>query len=159
MAASTNLKDYLGIGNKADRPASLTLSTATAGLWWAVDTNEVSYWEGGAWSDWYAPVPTPTLQSVTSTATFTPAATDDVCVISAQSAALTMAAPAGTSDGRRTIVFKIKATGAYPITWNSAYRWMGTPYTTTVAGKWAYITGIYNATDSVMDLMTPQVQP
>lgn len=114
---------------------------------------------GNAISATVSGVSTPTLQSVTSTATFTPAATDDVCVISAQAAALTIAAPAGTSDGRRTIVFKIKATGAYGITWGAAYRWIGTPYTTTVAGKWAYITGIYNDDDDVMDLMTPQVQP
>ena len=157
--SSTNLKDYLGYGLKADRPASPPLSTATSGFYYATDTEELSYWKGswGAWRS--AGVSTPTLQSVTNTPTFTPAATDDVCVISAQAEALTMAAPAGTSDGRRTIVFKIKASGAYGITWDPAYRWIGTPYTTTVAGKWAYITGIYNATDSVMDLMTPQVQP
>lgn len=115
---------------------------------------------GNALSATVSGTSTPTLQSVTSTATFTPAETDDVCVISAQAAALTMAAPAGTSDGRRTIVFKIKDNGTTrAITWNAAYVWIGTAYANTTAGKWAYVTAIYNATDSKWHLMTPQVQP
>lgn len=47
--ASGLLIDYLGHGDIADRPASLSLHTGALGLWWSDDTSELSLWDGAAW--------------------------------------------------------------------------------------------------------------
>ena len=100
-----------------------------------------------------------TRQFLTSTTTLTPANTDEECGVNAQAAALAIAAPAGTWQDGDTLVFRLKDSGTTrAITWNAAYVWIGAAYTNTTAGKWAYITAIYNAVDDKWHLMPAQVQ-
>lgn len=47
--ASGLLKDYIGIGIASARPATLALSSNTAGYWYSTDTGEFSVWDGTTW--------------------------------------------------------------------------------------------------------------
>ena len=47
--ASGLLIDYLGRGNTADRPVSLSLYAGAIGLYWSEDDLELSLWDGSAW--------------------------------------------------------------------------------------------------------------
>lgn len=98
----------------------------------------------------------PRVQSVTSAGTVTPnAATDDGVVITAQAAALTIAAPSGTPAELQPMLFRIKDNGsARAITWNSIFRGIGnTLPTTTVAGKELYVGARYNSAASKWDVL------
>lgn len=106
---------------------------------------------------------TKTRQFVATTATLTPAATDEECGTNAQAAALTIAAPAGTAwvDGD-TIVFRFKDDGtARNMAWDAAYVYFGGASfpATTAAGKWMYFTAIYNAVAAKWHVMAAQVEP
>ena len=101
-------------------------------------------------------VNTPSVQSVASAATVTPTANDDLVVITAQAAALTLAAPTGTPVDGQSLMIRIKDNGtARGITWTSGaggYRAIGvTLPTTTVISKTTYVGLIYNSTDSRWD--------
>ena len=101
-------------------------------------------------------VNTPSVQSVASSATVTPTANDDLVVITAQAAALTLAAPTGTPVEGQSLMIRIKDNGtARGITWTSGaggYRAIGvTLPTTTVISKTTYVGLIYNSTDSRWD--------
>ena len=101
-------------------------------------------------------VNTPSVQSVVSAATVTPTANDDLVVITAQAAALTLAAPTGTPVEGQSLMIRIKDNGtARGITWTSGaggYRAIGvTLPTTTVISKTTYVGLIYNSTDSLWD--------
>ena len=101
-------------------------------------------------------VNTPSVQSVVSSATVTPTANDDLVVITAQAAALTLAAPTGTPVEGQSLMIRIKDNGtAIGITWTSGaggYRAIGvTLPTTTVISKTTYVGLIYNSTDSRWD--------
>ena len=101
-------------------------------------------------------VNTPSVQSVASSATVTPTANDDLVVITAQAAALTLAAPTGTPVEGQALMIRIKDDGtARGITWTSGaggYRAIGvTLPTTTVISKTTYVGLIYNSTDSRWD--------
>lgn len=50
--ASGRMVDYLGQGLAASRPASLSLTTGAAGVYYATDTDSVSFWDGTAWGPW-----------------------------------------------------------------------------------------------------------
>jgi hypothetical protein len=98
----------------------------------------------------------PSVQSVTTAATVTPTANDDLVVITAQAAALTLAAPTGTLVQGQALMIRIKDDGtAQTITWTSGaggYRAIGvTLPTTTVISKTTYVGFIYNSTDSLWD--------
>jgi hypothetical protein len=98
----------------------------------------------------------PSVQSVTSSATVTPTANDDLVVITAQAAALTLAAPTGTLVQGQALMIRIKDNAtAQTITWTSGaggYRAIGvTLPTTTVISKTTYVGFIYNSTDSRWD--------
>ncbi len=98
----------------------------------------------------------PSVQSVASAATVTPTANDDLVVITAQAAALTLAAPAGTPVQGQALMIRIKDNAtAQTITWASGtggYRAIGvTLPTTTVISKTTYVGLIYNSTDSRWD--------
>jgi hypothetical protein len=98
----------------------------------------------------------PSVQSVASAATVTPTANDDLVVITAQAAALTLAAPTGTLVQGQALMIRIKDNGtAQTITWASGtggYRAIGiTLPTTTVISKTTYVGLIYNSTDSRWD--------
>lgn len=101
---------------------------------------------------------TPRVQTVSSAATVTPTANDDLVVITAQAAALTLAAPTGTLVQGQALMIRIKDDGtARGITWTSGaggYRAIGvTLPTTTVISKTTYIGCIYNSTDTKFDIV------
>ena len=94
---------------------------------------------------------TPRVQTVASAPTVTPTANDDLVVITAQAAALTLAAPTGTLVQGQALMIRIKDDGtARGITWTSGaggYRAIGiTLPTTTVISKTTYVGLIYNST-------------
>ena len=93
------------------------------------------------------------VQSVTSSATVTPTATNDVVVITAQAAALILANPTGSPTQGQAMVIRIKDNGtARAITYGSQYRAIGiTLPTTTTISKTTYIGMIYNSTDTKWD--------
>lgn len=100
------------------------------------------------------------IQTVTSSATVTPAATNDKVIISAQAAGLTIANPSGTPTEGQGFVVALKDNGtARSIAFGADYRAMGADLpTTTVLGKWIYIPVMYNATDSKWDVFTASRQ-
>lgn len=98
----------------------------------------------------------PNVQSVSSAATVTPTASNDLVKITAQTVALTLAVPTGSPVEGQALMIRIKDNGtARAITWTSGtggYRAIGvTLPTTTVAGKTTYIGLIYNSDDSRWD--------
>lgn len=100
----------------------------------------------------------PSVQAVTSAATVTPTANDDLVVITAQAAALTLAVPTGSPVQGQALMIRIKDNGtAQTITWTSGaggYRAIGvTLPTTTVISKTTYVGLIYNSTDSLWDVI------
>lgn len=97
----------------------------------------------------------PNLQSVTSAATVTPVAADQMVVITAQAVNLTLANPTGTWVQGQKLLVRIKDNGtARTITWGTNYRNMGTTLpATTVINKTLYCEFVYNSTDGKWDLM------
>ena len=97
----------------------------------------------------------PVVQSVVSAATVTPVATNDIVVITAQAAGLTLANPTGTWVQGQALMIRIKDNGsASTIAYDTKYRAIGvTLPTTTVASKTTYLGVIYNATDDKFDIM------
>ncbi len=100
----------------------------------------------------------PSVQSVVSAATITPTNLNDLVVITAQAAALTLAAPTGSPVQGQALMIRIKDDGtARGITWTSGaggYRAIGvTLPTTTVISKTTYVGLIYNSTDSRWDAL------
>lgn len=96
------------------------------------------------------------VQSVASAATVTPTTANQLVTITAQAAALTLAAPTGTPVEGQSLMIRIKDNGtARGITWTSGaggYRAIGiTLPTTTVISKTTYVGLIYNSTDSRWD--------
>jgi hypothetical protein len=99
--------------------------------------------------------PAPTVQSVTSSATVTPALGNDLVSITAQAAALTLANPTGTWDNGKDLMIRIKDNGtARAITYGAKYRAIGiTLPTTTVISKTTYLGCIYNSVDDKFDVI------
>lgn len=105
--------------------------------------------------DAFALVP---IQTIASAATVTPTALNQLVVISAQAAALTLAAPTGTPTQGQPLMIRIKDNGtARAIAWTSGtggYRAIGvTLPTTTVINKTTYVGCIYNSTDLRWDVI------
>jgi hypothetical protein len=95
-------------------------------------------------------------QTTTSTATLTINSNlEDLGIITAQAAALTIAAPTGTPAQGQKLIFRIKDNGtARAITWNAIFRALGTTLpTTTVINKTTYVGCIYNSTDTKWDVV------
>ena len=101
----------------------------------------------------YAPSSIPSVQSVTSSATVTPTANNDLVIITAQSASLTIANPTGTWSEGQALMIRIKDNAtARAITWDTNYRAIGvTLPTTTTLSKTTYVGLIYNSTDTKWD--------
>ncbi len=97
----------------------------------------------------------PLVQSVTSAATVTPVATNDIIVITAQAVGLTLANPTGTWVQGQALMIRIKDNGsAQTIAYDTKFRAIGvTLPTTTTASKTTYLGVIYNATDDKFDVM------
>ena len=105
---------------------------------------------------WASPNVSLSVQSVASSATVTPTSDNNIVVITAQAAALTMAIPTGTPAQGQALMIRIKDNGtARAITWTTGtggYRAIGvTLPTTTVINKTTYVGLIYNSTDSRWD--------
>ena len=99
------------------------------------------------------------VQTVTSSATVTPISTNDLVIITAQAAGLTLANPTGTFTEGQALMIRIKDNGtARTIAFDTNYRAIGvTLPTTTVISKTLYLGIIYNSTDSKWDVVgTPQ---
>jgi hypothetical protein len=105
----------------------------------------------GVVQDIYKPLPS--VQSVASAATVTPISSNDLVIITAQAAALTLANPTGTWSQGKDLMIRIKDDGtARAITWDTKYRAIGvTLPTTTVISKTTYVGIIYNFTDDKFD--------
>jgi len=96
------------------------------------------------------------VSTVASTATLTVASDDvDVALVTAQAAALTIAAPTGTPTPGQQLILRVKDNGtARALTWNAVFRAFGTalPVTTTL-GKTLYARALWNAADSKWDVV------
>jgi hypothetical protein len=97
----------------------------------------------------------PRLQTVTSSATVTPTSANDLVVITAQAAGLTIANPTGTMVQGQALMIRIKDNGtARSIAYGTNYRALGiTLPTTTVINKTLYLGCIWNATDTKFDVV------
>lgn len=97
----------------------------------------------------------PSIQSVGSSATVTPTFSDDMVIITAQAAGLTLANPTGTAIDGLGLVIRIKDNGtARSIAYGSQYRAIGvTLPTTTVISKTHYLAMIFNNTDTKWDVL------
>lgn len=95
------------------------------------------------------------IQTVTSSATVTPTSANDLVVITAQAAGLTIANPTGTMTEGQALMIRIKDNGtARSIAYGTNYRALGiTLPTTTVISKTTYLGCIWNATDTKFDVV------
>jgi hypothetical protein len=99
----------------------------------------------------------PQLQTITSAATITPAAGDDMVKATALAVAATIAAPSGTPNEGWGFVIRLKDNGtARALTWNAIYRAATgvTLPTTTTVGKTTYVACVYNTTDTKVDVVS-----
>jgi hypothetical protein len=105
-------------------------------------------------------VRTPSVQSVASSATVTPTAADDMVIITAQAAGLTLANPTGSPLQGQKLIIRIKDNGtARGISFGTEYRALGvTLPTTTVISKTMYLGFIRNDTDTKWDLVAKSEQ-
>jgi hypothetical protein len=97
----------------------------------------------------------PTIQSVSSSATVTPTFSDDLVKITAQAAGLTLANPTGTAIPGLGMVIRIKDNGtARSIGYDTQYRAIGvTLPTTTVISKTLYLAMVFNSDDTKWDVV------
>lgn len=95
------------------------------------------------------------VQTVTSSATVTPTATNDLVTITAQAVGLTLANPTGAFSEGKSLMIRIKDNGtAQTIAFGTNYRAIGiTLPTTTVINKTLYLGIIYNSTDGKWDVL------
>lgn len=100
----------------------------------------------------------PRILSDTSQATLTPDIDDyNIYSLSAQAAALTVAAPAGTPNDGDAMIIRLKDNGtARAITWNAAYENISglSNLATTVINKWHVIGMLYNAGTSKWQIVS-----
>lgn len=97
----------------------------------------------------------PSVQSVSSSATVTPTFSNDIVKITAQAAALALANPTGTAIDGLGMVIRIKDNGtARAISYGTQYRAVGvTLPTTTVVSKTLYLAMIFNNDDTKWDVI------
>jgi hypothetical protein len=97
----------------------------------------------------------PVVQTVTSSATVTPTSANDLVVITAQAAGLTIANPTGTMVQGQALMIRIKDNGTgRSIAFGTNYRALGIILpTTTIANKTIYLGCIWNATDTKFDVV------
>ncbi len=103
------------------------------------------------------PISTSTASSATLTVD---SDTTEVAVLTAQAAALTIAAPTGSPVEGQKLIIRVKDDGsARGITFNAIFRAIGiTLPTTTVASKITYLGFIYNSTDSKWDAIAVKTE-
>lgn len=125
---------------------------------YVLDEDTDYIYSGSAWI--LAAATLVSVQTVTSSATVTPLATNDKVVVTAQAAAIDFANPSGTEVEGQGFVIALKDNGtARAISWGTSYRAMGASLpTTTVLSKWMYIPVMYNATDDKWDVFAVSQQ-
>tara|TARA_R100000278_G_scaffold121091_1_gene104213 strand:+ start:93 stop:785 length:693 start_codon:yes stop_codon:yes gene_type:complete len=103
------------------------------------------------------PISTSTASSATLTVD---SDTTEVAVLTAQAAALTIAAPTGSPVEGQKLIIRVKDDGsARGITFNAIFRAIGiTLPTTTVASKITYLGFIYNSTDTKWDAIAVKTE-
>jgi hypothetical protein len=115
----------------------------------------------GTQSIWYVGITgdlgngNPRVQTVASSATVTPTATNDLVTITAQATGLTLANPTGAFAEGQALMIRIKDNAtAQTIAFGTSYRAVGiTLPTTTVISKTIYLGIIYNSTDAKFDIV------
>ena len=97
----------------------------------------------------------PSVQTVTSAAIVTPTASDNIVVINAQAAGLTLANPTGVWVDGQSLIIRIEDNGvAKAIGYGTNYRAVGvTRPTITTAGKVTYLGILYNSNDTKWDIV------
>lgn len=98
----------------------------------------------------------PRVQTVASAATVTAASdTEDLVVVTAQAAGITLANPTGSPNQGQKLIYRIKDNGtARAISYGANFRAVGvTAPTTTVISKTLYLGCVYNSTDSKWDIL------
>jgi len=98
---------------------------------------------------------------ISSTSTLTPNVDlYDMAVITAQAAALTIAAPTGTAVNGNAFVFRITDNGtARALTFNAIYRAIGSALpTTTTISKTIYFVAVYNSTAIKWDVFPSNLE-
>jgi hypothetical protein len=152
----TNQVQYFATGTTgADFGISSATDTHTFNLPTASATNRGAL-NSTDWSTFNAKADiAPRLQTVTSSATVTPTSANDLVVITAQAAGLTIANPTGTMVQGQALMIRIKDNGtARSIAFGTNYRALGiTLPTTTVISKTLYLGCIWNATDTKFDIV------
>lgn len=95
------------------------------------------------------------VSGISSSATPTPASTDDQYNITALAVNATFAAPSGSPVNGRKLLIRIRDNGtARTLGWNAIYRVVGvTLPTTTVVNKTIYVGVTYNSTDVKWDVV------
>jgi len=103
------------------------------------------------------PISTSTASSATLTVD---SETTEVAVLTAQAAALTIAAPTGSPVEGQKLIIRVKDNGsARGITFNAIFRAIGiTLPTTTVASKITYLGFVYNSTDTKWDAIAVKTE-
>jgi hypothetical protein len=157
-----------GIPSQATHSGKFLTTNGSVASWGVVsqvpdvtgNSNKYLFTDGST-ASWRNPQLFPSIQSVVSSGTLTPSATEDGLVCTALAAPVTIANPTGSWGQMQGYVIRLKDNGsARAITWGSAYRAFRSALpTTTVAGKTMYIGLEYNTTDSKFDVVavSPEV--
>ena len=144
-------EEFVEVANYATLPATGDTSV----IYVTLDDNKLYRWTGSTYVELSPQSIVPNVQTVTSSATVTPVYGNDLVVITAQAAGLTLANPTGSWAQGKDLVIRIKD-NATPraITYGAKYRAIGvTLPTTTVASKTTYLGIIYNSTDDTFDVI------
>ena len=144
-------EEFIEVANYAALPATGSISV----IYVTLDDNKLYRWTGSTYVELSAQSIVPNVQAITSSATVTPVYGNDLVVITAQAAALTLANPSGTWVQGKDLVIRIKDNASpRAITYGPKYRAIGvTLPTTTVASKTTYLGIIYNSTDDTFDVI------
>jgi hypothetical protein len=135
--------------------AALPVTGESGVIYVTLDTNKLYRWTGSTYVEVSAQDNNPNVQTVVSAATVTPVFGNDLVVITAQAAGLTLANPTGTWVQGKDLVIRIKDNGtARSIAYDTKYRAIGvTLPTTTVINKTTYLGIVYNSTDDTFDII------
>jgi hypothetical protein len=96
------------------------------------------------------------VDTITTSSSYTPAASTTAVYITALASVLVVNAKSGTPLDGESLCFHFKDNGTtQTLSWDASYRAIGvTLPNTTIAGKWLYVDGIYNAADSKWDILS-----
>lgn len=153
----------VSLGYTPEKGVNYTYVTDSSSDWSSVPnstyfydkTDKLPHYKNAAGTVLEVFVQVPSTQTVTSSATVTPTASNDIVLITAQAASLALANPTGTWVQGQALMIRIKDDGTgRAISFDTNYRAIGvTLPTTTTAGKTTYIGIIYNSTDVKWDVV------